>query len=149
MNFKEILKSDRPNVMIRINAKTYLCKEYKELHLRNFCDFQYCFKLEKLEILDNPYFYLDATNFKNKKITSNSYPITIKNLDPNADVPIKNYKVKARRLFIDWKMPLYLRKVWPVFLDKDENIIFVPRYQADFRIEDNPYFYVKSAFSLK
>jgi tRNA(Ile)-lysidine synthetase-like protein len=38
-------------------------------------------------------------------------------------------KKKLRRLWIDWKMPIYLRKIWPVFTNLQQEVIYVPRYR--------------------
>ena len=61
----------------------------------------------------------------------------------NDEYLINGYKVKANRLFIDWKMPLSLRKRWPVIKDKNGNIIYIPRYQKDFKKNESLNFYVK------
>jgi tRNA(Ile)-lysidine synthase len=38
-------------------------------------------------------------------------------------------KKKLRRLWIDWKIPIYLRKIWPVFTNLQQEVIYVPRYR--------------------
>ena len=59
----------------------------------------------------------------------------IKNLDKNEKYIIKDYSSKVNRLFIDWKMPLFLREIWPGIYDKNGKLIYVPRYRKEF--EDN------------
>lgn len=39
---------------------------------------------------------------------------------------------KISRLFLQWKMPHELRKTWPIILDSDGKIIYVPRYKKDY-----------------
>jgi hypothetical protein len=39
--------------------------------------------------------------------------------------------LKLNRLFGDWKMPMYLRKYWPVFVNAKGKIIYTPRYQRE------------------
>ena len=56
---------------------------------------------------------------------------------------INGYEVKAKRAFIDWKMPLFVRKQWPVILNKENKIIYVPRYQKGYKRDKKSNFYVK------
>ena len=72
-----------------------------------------------------------------------SYPITIRNPEPGDYLLIDGHRRLLRRLFIDWKLPRHRRHSWPVMLDKHGTIIFVPRYRPEFKIEDNPRFFVK------
>ena len=52
---------------------------------------------------------------------------------------------KTNRFFIDCKMPLSIRLIWPcVLIDKDE-IVFVPRYRKNYKIKDSS----KLIFSTK
>ena len=46
---------------------------------------------------------------------------------------ISGHKKDVQRLFIDWKMPLYIRKVWPVVNNKDNKIVYIPRYREKFQ----------------
>jgi tRNA(Ile)-lysidine synthase len=42
-----------------------------------------------------------------------------------------NQHLRLNRLFGDWKMPMYLRKYWPVFVNAQGKIIYTPRYQRN------------------
>ncbi len=95
-------------------------------------------------VLDTPYFYLDFSrgSYRNL-IKENDYPIVIRNAQTNDSVLIDGHPILLRRLFIDWKLPRHRRPGWPVIVNKDGIIKFVPRYQKDFKPSDNPLFYVK------
>ena len=67
----------------------------------------------------------------------------VKPVDKKDVVMINDYSCEVRRLFIDWKVPVPLRKRWPVIIDKKGTVIYVPRYQKDFKKENNCNFYVK------
>ena len=56
----------------------------------------------------------------------------IKNCSKTDKAIIKNYKSSIRRLFIDWKMPLFLRDIWPGIYDENGNLLYVPRYREKF-----------------
>ena len=55
----------------------------------------------------------------------------LRSCQPNDVLKIKTYAKPFRRLAIDWKMPLFLRRVWPVFTNLKGDIILLPRYQKN------------------
>ena len=57
--------------------------------------------------------------------------------------PYELNKKELRRLFIDWKMPESARNRWPIIVNKDGIIVYVPRYQKDFVAPENCNFRVK------
>ena len=143
-----ILKSSQPNGVYHIKKDIYLIKEYDNFHfslgLKNTQNALYNFVIDKPSKLDTPYFYLDfSIDASNRNVTVNDYPLTIRNIKSDDVVYISGYQVKARRLLIDWKVPHQLRLTWPVILNKDNKIIYVPRYRSDFKIPQNCNFYVK------
>ena len=58
-------------------------------------------------------------------------------------IEIQDFSKELRRLFIDWKMPVSLRNRWPVIINKDGVIVYVPRYQKDFLANADENFIVK------
>lgn len=143
-----ILKSCQPNGIYHIKKDIYLIKEYENFHLsvglKNTQNALYSFVIDKPSKLDTPYFYLDfSKDASNRNVTFDDYPLTIRNIRSDDVVTISDYQVKARRLLIDWKVPHQLRLIWPVILNKDNKIIYVPRYRSDFKIPQNCNFYVK------
>lgn len=65
-------------------------------------------------------------------IKDSDYPLTIKNIKPGEKIKIGNYFCDIRRLFIDWKVPHYLRSVWPGIYNSKGELIYVPRYRRNF-----------------
>ena len=53
---------------------------------------------------------------------------------------IKDYKKTFRRLAIDWKMPLFLREIWPVVTNTQGKILMIPRYQKNLAKQANNWF---------
>ena len=141
---RKAMLSDKPNILIVVNGLCFY-KEYDQFGFKEFSnvdDFNYV--LEGPQILDTEYFYLDFTNdATNRNVHIDDYPITIRNATANDSYLIKDYYKSLRRLFIDWKMPLSLRSRWPVIVNKDGLIIYVPRYQKNFVPDKNCNFYVK------
>lgn len=148
---RDILKSDKPNVIAPVTNSLNFIKEYETCYF-DFVNsnYDFAFVLDKPDKLDNQYFYLDFTkDSANRNVSLDDYPIIIRTAKKEDLYIIKGYPVKVRRLFIDWKMPVSLRKRWPVILNKDNKIIYIPRYQKDFAPNEQCNFYVKKRFSLK
>ena len=148
---RKVLTADKPNIISPVSSSMVFVKEYE------YCCFdlneeslEYVYSLEEPGILNNEYFYLNFTgDTSNRHITLDDYPLTIRNANKDDVYTILNYPVKVRRLFIDWKMPISLRKRWPIILNKDNKVIYIPRYQKDFIPDEKCNFYVKKRFSLK
>ena len=84
-----------------------------------------------------------------RNIHDSDYPLTIRTYEKDDTYQIKNYNVPVRRLFIDWKMPTRIRKIWPLVINNKGKIIYIPRYRDDFVPDENCNFYVKECFTLK
>ena len=72
----------------------------------------------------------------------------IKNCDKNDRLIIKDYASQIRRLFIDWKMPLFLREVWPGIYDKNGKLLYVPRYRKNFKDDHKSKFTINTNYFL-
>ena len=144
LEIRKIFKSDKANVSVDISGLK-LVKSYDSFDLvTDEKEQDFSFEINEPTVLDNEYFYLDLTgDTSNRNVTLNDYPLTIRNAKPNDTYIISGYAKPLRRLFIDWKVPLTLRKKWPIIVNKDGVIIYVPRYQKNFKKEDNCNFYVK------
>ena len=148
-NVGEIIKvfqSNKPNVLTLIKRGLYLMKEYDCYHFsRSAIEIvNYSFVLTKPGKLDTHYFYLNFENGgEDRNVFTNDYPITIRNIKQTDKYKINDYVCSVSRLLIDWKVPTSIRQMWPVILNKNGEIIYIPRYQKDFnKIETN--FFVKT-----
>ena len=141
---RKVLLSDKPNVSLTVDGLCFL-KEYDSFAIKEesaSCGYE--FVLETPGSLDTPYFSLDFTkNTANRNVSSDDYPLTIRNARPKDVYRIKDYEKELRRLFIDWKVPVSLRDRWPIIINKDGIIVYVPRYQKNFIPEKDCNFYVK------
>ena len=143
---KKILLSNKPNIQTPIHDDLFFIKEYDKCYFKvgKKEEKNYSYTLKKMEVLDTEYFHFDfEKEYKNRGMLKKDLPLTIRNARKNDEIIIKGYKTLVRRLFIDWKMPTNLRNYWPVIVNKEDQIVYVPRYQKDFQIGDSPYFYVK------
>ena len=141
---RKVLLSEKPNIALNVDGLCFF-KEYDVLGFREFDEaLDYFYDLTEPGILDTPYFYLDFTvDSSNRNVKEDDYPITIRNAQKDDEYEITGYKKELRRLFIDWKMPESIRNRWPIIVNKDGVIVYVPRYQKDFVREENCNFFVK------
>ena len=141
---RKIITSDKANISLEIDGLEFY-KEYDKISFKEKSDsISFEYKLEEPGILDTPYFFLDFINDSlRRNVFPADYPLTIRNARADDVYQILGYTKELRRLFIDWKMPKSLRGRWPIIINKDGVIIYVPRYQKDFVRSDNCNFYVK------
>ncbi len=144
LELRKIFNSDKANISVNV-SNLLLVKSYDSFYLEDADEaINYEYKIDKPIELDTPYFYLDFTgDTTNRNITIDDYPLTIRNAHSDDSYFIKGYEKKIRRLFIDWKMPILIRKRWPVIINKNGRIIYIPRYKSDFVKEEKCNFYVK------
>ena len=143
--FRNVLTSDKPNVTIKLKKGLFFVKSYDLAEIKMLPkETNYAFIIEKPCKFECKYFVLDFTkDTSNRNVKMEDYPLTIRNASKEDKVKIKDYYVSMRREFINWKMPNELRAKWPVIVNKDGEIIYVPRYNADFKPDLNTNFYVK------
>ena len=146
--FTEIRKacmSKTPNIELKLDNEISLLKEYDSLVLSKKQNTSvYSFVIQKPCKLNTDFFDLDFSNgAEDRNINSKDYPITIRTQLPKDHYEVGGNMCEVRRLFIDWKMPTRLRNSWPLVVNKDGTIIYVPRYRKDF-IDDK-----KSKFDIK
>ena len=141
---RKVLMSDKPNISLVVDGLRFL-KEYDSISIQeDIVATDYSFTLTEPGVLDTEYFHLDfSKDSSNRNVSLPDYPITIRNARSDDVIEILNYSKELRRMFIDWKMPASLRMRWPVILNKEGKIIYVPRYFKDFVITPDLNFYVK------
>ena len=148
----KVLVSKKPNVSIFMEKYNVVIeKTYDRLFVKSHEPRDsYSFIISEPSIIDNDYFFANfLSDTKNRNITLSDFPLTIRSFKPNDKYKIKDYEVLVRRLFIDWKMPMSIRAYWPIILNKEGKIIYIPHYQKDFVPDENTNFYVKECFTLK
>ena len=148
----KVLVSKKPNVSLLLEKYNVMIeKSYDLLFIkRHEPRNAYSFVIPEPTVIDNDYFFANLlSDTKNRNITLADYPLTIRSFKANDKYKIKDYEVLVRRLFIDWKMPMSMRPYWPIIINKEGKIIYIPRYQKDFVPDENTNFYVKECFTLK
>ncbi len=139
-----VLNNSNGNIDIPLQYGIILRKSYDKIELVKPLRVHFNFVLNEPCEMDNEYFHLNFLgDTSNRNVKLDDYPLTIRTYQKGDKYQIKNYVVSVRRLFIDWKMPLSLRMRWPIIVNKDGVIIYIPRYRWDFIPDKNCNFYIK------
>ena len=136
-DFTEIRKlclSPNPNCSLKLGEDTYLIKEYDILILgRNYAELLYSYTLEKPGVLETPQFRLDfSMGAEDRGIKEEDYPLTIRTTLPSDRYVVHGFLEPVHSLYSTWKMPVGFRYIWPIFVNKDGKVVYVPRYRRYF-----------------
>ncbi len=134
-DIRKLCLAPQPNLIKKLKGNTYLIKEYDVLTIgNNFEALPYSYVLEAPGELHTDQFDLDfSMGAEERGSTKDDYPVTIRSALPADNYVVHGYLEPVRQLYSFWKMPVKMRYVWPVFVNKDGKIIYVPRYRQNFR----------------
>ena len=139
----------KTNLRYRITPSVWLELDYDEVFIINGAKIrEYKFTVERKG--NNDFIDIDfSTGAEDRGIAKLPQEISIKNCKKNDALIIKDYNSKINRLFIDWKMPLFLREIWPGIYDEQGQLIYVPRYRKNFKDEHKSIFKIDTEYFLK
>ena len=125
--------SHKTTLRVKITSRVFLELGYDEIYLINATKLKgYEFKVNKT--FKNEFIDIDFSNgAEDRGISNLPEDFVLKNVSKNDCYIIKDYKSKVRRLFIDWKMPIFLREVWPGIYSSNGELLYIPRYRKDFK----------------
>src|SRR5574344_710864 len=123
-----------PNLTYKLKDQFYLVKEYDTLTIMTDPDeLPYTYTLDKPGKMSNENFDLDFSNgAEDRGIHAEDYPLTIRTAIPSDVYTYGGYLVPVRKMYREAGMPPRLLAIWPVFVNKDGKIIYVPRYKKGF-----------------
>ncbi len=129
---QQILTSQKPNIFISFARGWHLEKAYDHIWLvKNELIKPYRFKNPKGTVR------VSGLIIDLERMPQLPKTFILRSCKPNDLLMIKTYAKPFRRLAIDWKMPLFLRRVWPVFTTPNGDIILLPRYQKNYDFKAN------------
>lgn len=131
---RKLCLSPIPDSSLKLGKDTYLIKEYDILILgRNYAELLYSYTLDKPGKLETPEFDLDfSMGAEDRGITADDYPLTIRTTLPSDRFVVHGFLEPVHSLYSTWKMPVAYRYVWPIFLNKDGKVVYVPRFRRYF-----------------
>ena len=117
---------------VQITKSFFIELDYGDVYFVNQSKLK-AYKLTFENKFKNDFIELDfSKGTEDRNINLTNTKLIIKNCNKNDEIIIKNYSAKIRRLFIDWKMPLFLREIWPGIYNEKEQLLYVPRYKKTF-----------------
>ena len=132
----KFLKSSKTNGIISLPNKSNLIKSYNYLFISsgNGCD-NYCYAIEDCVLLPNNHIIKTVSNLEN---TTNYFtaldsreiklPIFVRNKKTGDTIKVLglNGTKKVKDIFIDEKVPINVRKGYPIVVDALDNILWIP-----------------------
>jgi tRNA(Ile)-lysidine synthase len=125
-NLSMSLMVDKAHVDMRF-GKRQLVKSYGQVHIRKDLPYQeYRYELKAPGRLITPYFTLNHRGGEEIAVLEEDFPLTIRNYRAKDRLVLSQGHKPLRRFFIDKKVPLYLRKIMPLLINKEGEILFIP-----------------------
>jgi tRNA(Ile)-lysidine synthetase-like protein len=124
----------KENMSLQLKGSIYLVKEYDILTLDlDGLDMPYSYVLDKPQKFSCESFDLDFTNgAEDRNIHLEDYPLTVRSVLPQDAYSYGGYLVPIKKMLSAAGCSPRLMHIWPVFLNKDGHIIYVPRYKKGF-----------------
>ena len=137
-NILSIINNNKPNITLDLPQNTLLIKEYDKIYIRKnnkiIKNNEYKIKFDNSIMIDNLIF----TKIKEENTDSNNIcrinsknvklPLYFRNRKNGDYIILKgsNSKKKIKEIFIEKKIPKSLREQYPILVDSNDNIIWIP-----------------------
>ncbi len=106
----------------------------------------YSYQITSLEDFSTEYFKLSKSEGTyGFSVMESDFPLTIRTIKNSDRIKLAYGTKRLNRWFIDHKIPNYERALWPIVLNKDGKIIFVPKIGKDIVYNT----YINNLFMLK
>lgn len=135
-NIINILNNPKPNTKLDIPNNKEIVKEYDKLIIKEKTTKQKNYKIELQENIKIENFIIQKTNNENddsNKVcrinsTEITLPLYIRNRKNGDYIVLKgsNNKKKIKEIFIENKIPIQKRDTYPLLVDANDNIIWIP-----------------------
>ena len=132
----DLINNSKPNVELSLPNNIIADKEYDKLSFREMLiDYDYNIMLERVTLLPNgKYLYMEESDDDNSnyvcRLSSKEIklPLYVRNRKDGDKIDVMNMSgsKKIKDIFIDEKIPMSERKLWPLVVDSDDNIVWIP-----------------------
>ena len=125
----ENLKKANVTGSLKLCDNVYLYRNYQSFYIHKIIKTHpYSMRIDNPILVQGKNFRMDLTDYKKFNLKLSDFPITIRPYKPD-DVFGTNIKGNSVKKFIkNNKVPQYLRPIYPVIINKQGNIVFVPFY---------------------
>lgn len=126
-----IIKSNKNSELKLGNYK--FVKSYKVCEIVGITDKTYSFVIKSNSLVQNEFFKVltNGRKIDGISVKDDEWPLTIRNYQEGDSIKLRFGTKKLNRWFIDKKLPVHIRKTWPVVLNNKNEIIMVPGIGAD------------------
>lgn len=133
-DIRKMCLSPEPNKTMKLKGTVYMVKEYDIIGIDDDgLDMPYSYVVEKPGKFSCETFDLDfSMGAEDRNIHPEDYPLTVRSVLPQDSYIYGGYLVPVRRMLVAAGISPRLLHVWPIFLNKDGKIIYVPRYKKGF-----------------
>lgn len=131
-----IINNNKPNLKINLPKNKIIIKEYNKLIIKDNIESTNDYKIEFLDKYKNENYLIEKIDKidddSNKICRLNSkeidFPLYIRNRKDGDYIILKgsNYKKKIKEIFIENKVPLTIRNSYPLLVDNNDNILWIP-----------------------
>ena len=143
--FQKSFESSHANIAQKLIGTIYLVKSYSKVYLLDFSQFS-----DYEYVVDRPGDYefefvsfgFDE-NMNDRNLTSNDFPLKIRPVNSKEKYKVGDHYSEVRRLFIDWKMPYFLRGWWPGIYNRNGELVYIPRYRETYTDKHSSKFIIK------
>lgn len=131
---RQMCLDPKPNMTLKISGNVYFVKEYDEISIDNDgLDLPYHYTIEEPCEFHCETFDLDFRHgAEDRNIKPEDYPLTVRSLLPGDFCTFGGYYVRARQMLVAAGISERLLHVWPVFINKNGKIVYIPRYKKGF-----------------
>ena len=146
-----LVDSDKPNQIINLPNNIYARKSYNYIYLekKKNPDDNYCIELKDIQKIDNITIkIIKETNQNGNNICrlnskSIKLPLYIRNRKDGDYIYLygNNHKKKIKDIFIDEKIDIHKRKRYPLLVDSEDNILWIPNIKkSKYNVKNNDYY---------
>ncbi len=131
-----VVNYEKPNIIIKLPNKINLIKSYNKIYFDKEKIYNnYCFLFDNYISLPNGYCIKEISNLEDKsnyvimlKKDEVLFPLYVRNKMDGDVIEVLNLngKRKIKDIFIDEKIPVEKRKNYPVLVDSNNNILWIP-----------------------
>ena len=132
----DLINNSKPNIELNLPNNIIADKEYDKLSFREIIiNYDYNILLEKVTLLPNGRYLniideIDDNSNYVCRFSSNEVklPLYVRNKKDGDKMEVMNLSgtKKLKDIFIDEKIPMSERKLWPIVVDSNDNIVWIP-----------------------
>lgn len=137
-NILSIIANQKPNLSLDLPLNKILIKEYNKIYIKKknklIANNEYKIELNNNITIDNLKFKImqteetDSNNVCRLNSKEIKLPLYLRNRRDGDHITLKgsNNKKKIKEIFIENKLPINIRKTYPILVDSNDNILWIP-----------------------